>query len=379
MRLGSEFRDAPTRMRSSAQEALRGPDLGTADEPSTTPPLTRAGVRRDSMRRAMRELRSTSRSLYLRVLLINAAILVAATLVLAFTPVTVSSPLRSGQADVLVIGVVVSVIANGVLLRVALAPLDRLKAAMRNADVLQPGRRLPAEPGISELNELAVTFNDMLGRLEDERRSSAVRASEAEEALRRGLARDLHDDIGQRLTAVLLYLKRSAATTTEPSRSGILEAQTAIRDALDEVRRVLRQIRPEVLEELGLPMALAELADGFAAQTGLEVDQALNDDLPRLVPSCELALYRIAQEALTNVARHADARRARIELARDENDVVLSVMDDGRGMAGSTEGGGIRGMRERAIPLCGTLTIMPRPGGGSTVRLRVPLTAVADP
>jgi two-component system, NarL family, sensor histidine kinase UhpB len=377
MKLGSEFGDAPTRMRSVGQEALRKPDLGTADESSTTAPVTRAEQRRDGMRRVMRELRSTGRSLYLRVLLINAAILVAATLVLAFTPVTVSSPLRSGQADVLVIGVVISVIANGVLLRVGLAPPDRMKAAMRNADVLQPGRRLPAESGISELNELAVTFNDMLGRLEDERRSSALRASEAEEALRRRLARDLHDDIGQRLTAVLLYLKRSAETTSEPSRSGILEAQAAIRDALDEVRRVLRQIRPEVLGELGLPMALAELADGFAAQTGLEVSKAL-DDVPRLVPACELALYRIAQEALTNVARHADAHRARIELARDANDVVLSVLDDGRGMAGSAEGGGIRGMRERAIPLGGTLTIIPRPGGGLIVRLRVPLAAVTD-
>jgi two-component system sensor histidine kinase UhpB len=378
MRLGSEVGDAPTRMRTRGPRGLRGRELGTAGGLSTTPSTTAVESRHHAAMRLVQGLRRTSRSLYVRVLLINAAILVAATLVLAFTPITVSSPLRTGQAGVLIIGVVVSVIANGVLLRVGLAPLDRLEAAMGSADVLRPGRRLPTDSGIAELNELAVAFNDMLARLEDERRSSALRASEAEEALRGRLARDLHDDIGQRLTAVLLYLKRSAATTTEPSRSGILEAQAAIRDALDEVRRVLRQIRPEVLEQLGLGAALGELAAGFAAQTGIVVDQSLDNDLPRLAPGCELAIYRIAQEALTNVARHADARRASIALGREQGDVVLGVMDDGRGMAGGAEGGGIRGMRERAIQLGGSLTVISRPEGGATVRLSVPLTTVID-
>jgi two-component system sensor histidine kinase UhpB len=324
----------------------------------------------------MRELHRTSRSLYLRVLLINAAILVAATAVLAFTPITVSSPLRSGQADVLMAGVIVSVIANGVLLRVGLAPIDRLKTAMRTADVLRPGRRLPTDSGISELNEVAVAFNEMLERLEQERRLSALRAWQAEEALRRRLAQDLHDDIGQRLTAVLLYLKRSAATTSEPARSGVLEAQAAIRDALDEVRRVLREIRPEVLDQLGLPTALAELADGFTTLTGLTVEQTLDEDMPRLDPSCELAFYRVAQEALTNVARHADAHRAWMELGRERGYVVLSITDDGRGIADHTEGGGIRGMRERAIQLGGSLAITRRPTGGSNVRLCVPLMMI---
>lgn len=317
-------------------------------------------------------------SLYWRVLVINAIILVLAALLLSFTLATVSVSLRrEEQALIVVAGLLVSLVANGALLRVGLAPLERLKAAMGDVDVLRPGGRLPADSGVTELNELASAFNQMLSRLEDERRLSATRAWTAEEAERRRLSRDLHDEIGQRLTAVLLYLKRSAATAGEPTRSELEEAQAAIRDALDEVRSVLRQLRPEALDELGLTSALAELASGFAAPTGLGIQRQLPSDLPRMASTTELAIYRVAQEALTNVARHADATEVTLELGFDEHDVTMLVTDNGDGTTEIVEAGGIRGMRERAVQMNGSLSITSTPGQGTTLRLVVPLTSNA--
>jgi two-component system, NarL family, sensor histidine kinase UhpB len=314
-------------------------------------------------------------SIYWRMLVINAVILVLAATLLALTPITVSFPLRTKQAIVLAGGLLLSVAANGALLRLGLAPLERLKAAMQRADVLRPGERLPTDSGVGELNELAGTFNDMLSRLEEERRLSASRAWMAEEAERRRISRDLHDEVGQRLTAVLLFLRRSAAEAGEPTRSELVEAQSAIRDALDEVRRVLRRLRPEVLDELGLVSALSELATGFSASTGLRIDRRLAHDPPRMASETELAVYRIAQEALTNVARHADAAAATLTLDVEGSTVTLRVVDDGRGIGGDVEAGGIRGMRERAIQIGGTVTLTAGAGGGTEVRLVAPVTS----
>lgn len=312
-------------------------------------------------------------SLYWRVLVINAAILAAAALLLALTPFTIRYPIRSTHAVVLAGGVLASVIANGLLLRFGLAPLERLKAAMREADVLHPGHRLPSAAGVAELNEVIATFNDMLSRLEEERRVSATRASFAEEEERRRLSRDLHDEIGQRLTAVLLYLKRMTAAADDATRPGLAEAQEEIRTALEEVRRVLLQIRPQALEVLGLDGALHELARGFSSQTAVAIECRFGEPFPRLLPALELAVYRVAQEALTNVARHAEAGRATITLSHTSRSLTLCVADDGRGLATSREAGGIRGMRERAIQVGGALELDQGSLGGTQVRLVAPL------
>ena len=312
-------------------------------------------------------------SLYWRVLVINAAILATAALLLALTPFTIDYPIRSTHAVVLAAGVLASVVANGLLLRFGLAPLDRLKTAMREADVLRPGQRLPAASGVAELAEVIVTFNDMLRRLEEERRVSATRASFAEEEERRRLSRDLHDEIGQRLTAVLLYLTRMTATADDATRPGLVEAQTEVRNALDEVRRVLLQLRPQALEVLGLVGALQELGRSFSTQAGVAIDCRFGKPFPRLIPAQEVTVYRVAQEALTNVARHAEAARASITLTHTSRSLTLSVADDGRGLGREQEAGGIRGMRERAIQIGGVLDLGPGPLGGTQVRLIAPL------
>lgn len=336
------------------------------------------GPRRAERARSGRSTRAAqgallwSRSLFWRVLVINAAILVAAALLLALTPFTIHYPMRPDHALALAGGVLVSVLANALMLRYGLAPLEHLKLAMHEADVLQPGQRVSETEGVAELNAAAGAFNDMLTRMESERRRSAIRATFAEEEQRRRLSRELHDEIGQRLTAVLLYLKRMSATDGEP-RAELVDAQAEVRTALNEIRRVLRELRPQALEELGLVSALTELANGFAAQTSLSVDCSFAEPFPRLASAQELAVYRIAQEALTNVVRHAEATRVAISLSHASGSLALVVADDGAGLSRGAEAGGIRGMRERAIQIRGVLTLGRSTLGGAEVRFVAPL------
>jgi two-component system sensor histidine kinase UhpB len=194
----------------------------------------------------------------------------------------------------------------------------------------------------------------------------------AQEAERVGIARDLHDEVGQVLTGVLLQLNSIAEAAPEHEEA-LAEARQAVRRALDEVRRISRDLRPEMLEHLGLVSALTELTSSFARVTGIDVERRFATSLPNLQPEVELAIYRIAQESLTNVARHAEARRVVIALDAARGRVVLRVADDGRGFSGSpTEQGGLRSMRERALLVDGALAIKPAPEGGVEVRLEVP-------
>ena len=317
-------------------------------------------------------LRERRRSLYWRLLIINAAILIGAALLLALTPFTVSYPIRHTHAVVLAGGVVISVIVNGLLLRYSLQPLDQLETAMSEADLLQSGARLATGCGVSELDAVARAYNQMLARLEDERRRSATRSMVAADDHRRWIARELHDEIGQRLTAVLLYLKRLAATTDEHTAAELADAQSEIRDALDEVRRILRELLPQALE-LGLVGALDELGRRVSDRTGVVVRCRSSASFPRLGANQELAAYRIVQEALTNVVRHAGASAANVSLTHTDQVLILSVTDNGKGLVGSPEVGGIRGMRERAIQVDGVLTVGNLPAGGGCVTLVAPL------
>jgi two-component system sensor histidine kinase UhpB len=202
----------------------------------------------------------------------------------------------------------------------------------------------------------------MLDRLETERRESGQRALRAQEAERRRIASGLHDEVGQVLTGVLLRLDDD-------------ETKQAVRQALEEVRRIARELRPEMLEQLGLVSALTELSRKFAESSGVEVERHFAGDLPALSDDAELAVYRVAQESLTNIARHADASRVEIALQPGADSVVLRVVDDGRGLPvpDALNGhGGLRGMRERALLVGGALAIKRGSTGGVEVRLEVP-------
>ncbi|MCI3271938.1 sensor histidine kinase [Streptomyces cylindrosporus] len=313
-------------------------------------------------------------SLFWRIFSLNAfGLVLAAALLLG--PVTVSTPVLPAEALVVVAGLAALLAGNAVVLRVGLAPLRRLGSAMTTADLLRPGARAVVA-GPAEAAELITTYNTMLDRLESERTAGAARALSAQERERRRIARELHDEVGQTLTAVLLQLKRVADRAPDELREEVTQAQEATRAGLDEIRRIARRLRPGVLEELGLASAVRSLAAEFTTR-GLTVRHHVPGDLPPLTEESELVVYRVAQEGLTNTARHAGADRAEISLARVAGGVELLVRDNGRGLGTAPEGAGIRGMRERALLVGAELSLLPGPEDGTDVRLRVPLAAGA--
>jgi two-component system, NarL family, sensor histidine kinase UhpB len=310
-------------------------------------------------------------SLAWRVVLLNSAVMLVASLALALGPATVSTPVHSRELLVLLVGVVATMGANVVLVRHAFGPLRHLTSLMHTVDPLAPGTRLQASGAAREVQELADAFNDMLERLENERRESARRAVRAQEAERRRLARELHDELGQSLTGVLLQIDQAIRT---PQAADLEDAREGARRTLDDVRRIARDLRPDLLVELGLRSALNALATRLTRQCGVVVDRDLDQNLPALGADAEVVLYRVAQEALTNVARHAGATRVTIELAHADGVVTLTVDDDGRGVPAHVghEARGITGMRERALLVHGRLRVGRAPAKGTRVRLEVP-------
>jgi two-component system sensor histidine kinase UhpB len=305
-----------------------------------------------------------------RVFASNAAVLVIATLILVLTPLTVSFPIALTEAVVVAAGLALMLGIDLVLLRHAFAPLGRLTTFMRGVDPLRPGERAPVEAADPEVSELTGAFNDMIDRVERERRDSARRALAAQEGERARIARELHDEIGQALTAVVLQLERAARDAEPPVRGNVEEAREAVRESLEEVREIARRLRPEALDDLGLGSALAALTLDVSRRTGLRIARRIEPDLPALAPDEELVVYRVAQEGLTNVARHADAQHAWVTLAGRDGHVTLEVCDDGCGFEAAGVGGaGLRGMRERALLVGAELAIDSRPGAGTAVRL----------
>ncbi|MDN5913900.1 MAG: histidine kinase [Pseudonocardia sp.] len=313
-----------------------------------------------------------TRALFRRLVLLNGTVFALGTIVLAVSPVTVSSPVLIAEIPVLTIGLAAIIGAHALLLRRSLAPLNALTTLMERVDLLRSRDRLD-DPGNSDLTTLIATFNAMLDRLEAERSASSAEALAAQEGERQRIARELHDEIGQSLTAVLLSLKPVADRAPPDLRADLHDVTETVRSSLEEVRRIARRLRPDVLEELGLPSALSALASEFTEVSGLPVERSSPPELPELSPEVELVLYRVTQESLTNVARHAGATRVRLCLTGTSRALILQVSDDGRGGV-HTEGAGIRGMRERALLIGARLTVSaPERGPGTVVGLTVPL------
>jgi two-component system, NarL family, sensor histidine kinase UhpB len=314
--------------------------------------------------------------LFWRVCLINGAVFALATLALAFSPATVSARPLWSEVAVLAGGFVVICVLNGLFLRSVLRPLDRFTAVMSTVDMRRPGRRLEAAGG-GPAGELVARFNEMLERLEEERAASTVRALQAQEDERERIARELHDEIGQSLTAVLLSLKQALLTAPDEVAAELELARETTRTSLEEVRRISQRLRPGVLADLGLLNSLSSLASELTARSRVRVRRGFAPGLPQLTPEAELVIYRVAQEALTNVARHSGAREVELGLTRRGDRIVLRVADDGTGGGAFQEGAGIQGMRERAQIAGGELDLRERDGGGTVVELAIPLTRVS--
>jgi two-component system sensor histidine kinase UhpB len=297
----------------------------------------------------------------------NACVLAAAFVVLILEP-------ANGRIPALVGGLAVMLAVNLVLMRRAIGPLTRLIVTMRDVDPLQPGHRTIAAGPPSEVTVLSRTFNEMLDRIEKERRESARRELLAQEAERRRVAAELHDEIGQNLTAVALELERAIAQGPQRQEEALLRSRDVAAQLLEDVRRLARSLRPEVLDQLGLVPALTNLCDRLSTRTGVDIELSRDGDLPELGADVQLVIYRVAQESLTNVVRHAHARKAEVKLAAPDGRVELRVTDDGDGFPGVPgEGNGIRGMRERAVLVGGRLAVQATPTGGTEVSLGIPL------
>ena len=313
--------------------------------------------------------------LFWRVFLANAAILLAGILVLALTPVSVSEHATLREIIDLIGGLALMIVVNWLILRPLFRPLERLAGRMEEADLLRGGQRVPID-STGEVGALEHAFNSMMERLATERREAGARALNAQEEERQRIARGLHDEVGQTMTGVLLLLKRLAHGTTPEQGAALSEAQAAIKGSLEDVRRMAQELRPEILDHLGLASALTNLAHTFSERTGIPVRRQLPTQLPKLDPKVELVLYRVAQEGLTNSARHSGASEVTLTLEHDADSVVLRIIDNGHGFDGSrTEGGGLRGIRERALIVGGAVAIKPSPTGGAEIRLQVPIVA----
>ncbi|MGN6871048.1 MAG: HAMP domain-containing sensor histidine kinase [Solirubrobacteraceae bacterium] len=316
-------------------------------------------------------------SLFQRVAAINALLLllaVALTIVI-LVPGHESSYRIDVEGLVLIAAVALVVLLNLALLRRVVGPVQRLTALARDVDLTDPVPAVPdAEPS-SEAGELSHTFHQMLVRLQGERREATGRVLAAQEAERLRIAQELHDQVGQELTAVLLLLSRLSTRAPEELRPAVLDVQNAVRTGLEDLRRIAIELRPEALDDLGLESALSVLCDRFAQRAGLDVDCRIAEALPELPASTELVIYRVAQEALTNVARHSGSERAELSLGPQDGQIVLTVRDHGHGLAaGQPSGSGMRGMRERAGLVGAALEIQDAdPGPGAEVRLRVPI------
>ncbi len=314
-----------------------------------------------------------------RVVGMNAILLVLAVAVtiVVLEPTRVSSLHVDEEGVLAVVVLVLAVTLNVYLVRRVVTPVQTLTALARRVDLTGDGERMLALAVRSEAGELALTFNEMLDRLEAERRDATGRVLAGQEAERLRIAQELHDQIGQELTAVLLSLARVETRAPGELKGDVIEVQETVRGSLEGVRQIAIELRPEALDDLGLESALAVLCERFAERTGLRITEHVDPELPPLTPEVELVVYRVAQEALTNVARHAGANEAELDLEHGGGLLTLTVSDRGRGLpADHVAGTGMRGMRERATLIGAHLTIGPEsPAGGCRVRLAVALEA----
>jgi two-component system sensor histidine kinase UhpB len=325
----------------------------------------------ESVAMAALRRRWNNSSLLSRVFAANAIVFLVAVAALAWTPVTVHRVATPGELVVLGIGLVLVLTFDLLLLRRAFGPLRRLASTIQSADASR--EHGDSYDGASaEVRALGQALGEMLERLERERRDSALRELAAQERERLRIARELHDEVGQMLTAIALRAERAAEEAGEVERNALLEISSTALGSLEDVRRIALELRPEVLDDLGLVNAVVALCGRVDRQRGVRVRRELDWSLPRLSPEVELVIYRVAQEALTNVLRHAAATEVVVELRKEHATVILEVADNGRGIPADAVEQGMRGMRERASVIDAQLDVRTGTDGGTCLVLSVP-------
>ena len=314
------------------------------------------------------------RSLLAQVLAVN-LLLVAGTALVA----TVALQARLGHwgsgrgAVVLGLATLATLLANWLLLHRRFSPLDALISDMEQVDLARPRRTATTtRPGDSaEVKRLQAAFRRMTARLEAERRQAGRAAIEAQEQERRRIARDLHDEVNQALTAVSLRLQASIEHAPEQLRGELIETKRLAGQAMEELLAMARALRPAVLDDHGLLPALTSQVGHFREQTGIATQFEVSGQPAQLSPEQQLVLYRVTQESLSNVVQHAQASSVQVRL-RFDDDITLTVRDDGRGfLHARPDGLGLTGMHERALAVGGSLDVQSAPDLGTSVELRL--------
>lgn len=314
-----------------------------------------------------------SRSLLAQVLAIN-LLLVCGTSLVAVLAVDLNlRSLTAGrEAIVLALAVVATFLGNALLLRRRFRPLEALVQRMDTVDLSSTSGQVPLPlSGSEEVARLTRTFNSMLARLEVERRQASMAAVRGQEKERERIARDLHDEVNQALTAVLLRLEAAAQGAPQELRRDLRETKALAQQAMEELLAIARQLRPTTLDDHGLIAALTTQVRDFGEQTGITTSFRRHGEMSRLSAEQQLVIYRVTQESLSNAAQHAGAASVDVELSF-VGATVLSVTDDGRGFRKGRDGGlGLSGMRERALLAGGRLSIYSEDGQGTRVELRI--------
>jgi two-component system sensor histidine kinase UhpB len=325
-----------------------------------------------------------------KVLLANASIVLLGAV--AGTWATMAAMRAAGEgggmrlgAALAVLGLLLSIATNYVVLRAAFRPLTALAKvaeAVRAGDL--SARAEPLAGGDPQVAHLAEAFDRTLDQLERDRtelRSLASQVIRAQEEERKRVSRELHDDTAQILFAQLLRVTALKGSPSADVRATATALEETTVEALEGVRRLALELRPPALDDLGLTAALADLAQRFGEQLAVPVGFQARGLRGRLPADVELVLYRVAQEALTNVAKHGQATAVSVDLDRGPCDVTLSVRDNGRGFdpraatakADDAAGLGLFGMVERVSLVGGRATIWSSPGRGTEVFAYIPL------
>jgi len=273
---------------------------------------------------------------------------------------------------VLVLAVAITLPINSWLLRREFEPLERLIETMEQVDLASGARRAHAELNdTEEVVRLNRTFNRMLDRIEADRRSSARAVLRAQEDERRRVAQDLHDEVNQALTGILLRIEATSHHAPPELRPELIETKQLANQAMDELLALARQLRPTALDDHGLVAALGNQVADFAKTTGIDATFTRRGDARELSGEQQIVIYRVAQEALSNIAQHSEATTAEVELSFVGR-TQLRVSDNGRGFQEIRNGGlGVSGMKERALLVGGRLTVDSTVGSGTTIMLSV--------
>ncbi|MHB8600852.1 MAG: sensor histidine kinase [Ktedonobacteraceae bacterium] len=280
------------------------------------------------------------------------------------------------------IGWLVSIVLNFVVLQFAFRPLMDLGKVMSRVQNGERSLRAPLTGGDPQADQLASTFNMMLEAIDEATRLRASQIINAQEQERKRIARELHDETSQMLTSLLISLAiLEKSVTTQEASDRIADTRKLAHQTLRAIRNLSIDLRPSALDDLGLLPALRWYLKEYQQKCAIEVEFNESGFHERLPAELETVLYRIVQEALTNTARHANARKVVITMKADRESVYAIITDDGQGFdveairksPDQERGLGLVGMSERAVLLDGTLDILSRASHGTTIKVRIPV------